>query len=120
MDHISIGVLDVARTKSFYERLLEPLGWACSGFRAGVFAGFKKSGSPALYFKQSSSISPAHLAFKAATPEQVAAFHRAALAAGGVDNGAPGPRPGSGSEYYAAFAFDLDGHNVEAVVGGVG
>lgn len=50
----------------------------------------------------------------------VEAFYRAALAAGGTDNGAPGPRPDYGAGYYAAFVLDADGHNVEAVVGGVG
>lgn len=59
-------------------------------------------------------------ALDAASREQVAAFHRAALDAGGRDNGAPGPRPSYGAAYVAAFAYDPDGHNVEAVVGGVG
>lgn len=120
MDHISIAVLDAARTKSFYEPVLLPLGWALAGFRPGVYVGFKKPGSPALYFNQSPDVARAHLAFKAESAEQVAAFHRACLAAGGLDNGKPGPRPDYGSDYYAAFAFDPDGHNVEAVVGGVG
>jgi catechol 2,3-dioxygenase-like lactoylglutathione lyase family enzyme len=120
MDHISIAVSDVARTKSFYELVLKPLGWDCSGFRAGVYVGFKKPGSPALYFNASAVVAPAHLAFKAESEEQVMAFHRAALDAGGTDNGGPGPRPAYGAGYYAAFALDADGHNVEAVLGGVG
>lgn len=79
MDHISIAVSDVPRTKSFYELVLKPLGWGCSGFRAGVYVGFKKPGSPALYFNASAVVAPAHLAFKAEREEQVMAFHRAAL-----------------------------------------
>ena len=119
MDHVSVPVTDVARTKSFYEAVLTPLGWTCSGFRADRYVGFKKRGSPALYFGATDRTVQVHLAFKADTEEQVKAFHRAALAAGGADNGSPGPRPGSGPTYYASFVLDPDGHNIEAVVGGV-
>jgi catechol 2,3-dioxygenase-like lactoylglutathione lyase family enzyme len=58
---------------------------------------------------------PVHLAFRAESRAQVRAFHEAALAAGGLDNGAAGLRPNCGPDYYAAFVFDPDGHNVEAV-----
>ena len=63
------------------------------GMRPGVYVGFKKPGSPALYFHVTEHVQAAHLAFKAASREHVAAFHRAPLDAGGRDNGAPGPRP---------------------------
>jgi len=119
MDHISVPVTDVARTKSFYEAALTALGWTCSGFREDMYVGFKKRGSPALYFRASKQIVQVHLAFRADTEEQVKAFHRAALDAGGTDNGTPGPRPSSGPAYYASFVLDPDGHNVEAVAGGV-
>jgi catechol 2,3-dioxygenase-like lactoylglutathione lyase family enzyme len=120
MDHISVPVADVTRTKAFYEAILMPLGWTCSGWRADYYVGFKKTGSPALYFQAAERTAKVHLAFKADSETKVQEFHRAALDAGGADNGQPGPRPGSGSSYYAAFALDPDGHNVEAVVGGVG
>lgn len=120
MDHISVPVRDAAKTRDFYEAALGALGWKCCGFREGVYVGFKKLGAPALYFKVSDTVSANHLAFKASTAEQVAEFHRAGLAAGGRDNGAPGPRPGYGKDYYAGFVYDPDGHNIEAVVGGVG
>lgn len=120
MDHISIPVSDAARTKAFYEPILSPLGWTCSGWRPDVFVGFKKPGSPALYFVVGTQVAPAHLAFKATTAEAVHAFHQAALSAGGTDNGGPGPRPDYGPAYYAAFVLDPDGHNIEAVLGGVG
>jgi len=120
MDHISVPVTDVARTKAFYEAILMPLGWICSGYRADVYVGFKKRGSPALYFGAADRTAQVHLAFKADSEEKVKEFHRAALDAGGADNGEPGPRPGYGPTYYAAFALDPDGHNVEAVLGGVG
>ncbi|KAF1015581.1 MAG: hypothetical protein GAK31_01056 [Stenotrophomonas maltophilia] len=56
-----------------------------------------------------------HLAFAAASHAAVDAFHAAAIATGGADNGAPGPRPDYGDSYYAAFVVDLDGHHIEAV-----
>jgi len=119
MDHIGIPICDSARTKAFYEPLLVPLGWTCSGWRPGIFAAFKKAGAPALYFTVAQHVAQTHLAFKAPTPLQVANFHRDALEAGGTDNGSPGPRPDYGPTYYAAFVLDPDGHNVEVVVGGV-
>lgn len=120
MDHISIPIADVTRTKTFYEKVLRPLGWLCSGFRDGVFVGFKKNGSAALYFHVAECTTPIHLAFKANSQEQVVEFHQFGLGAGGTDNGEPGPRPDYGAEYFAAFVLDPDGHNVEAVLGGVG
>lgn len=120
MDHITVPVTDVARTRAFYEAILTPLGWTCSGFRADFYVGFKKKGSPALYFRAAAQTAQVHLAFKADSEEKVEEFYRAALDAGGVDNGKPGPRPAYGASYYAAFALDPDGHNVEAVLGGVG
>ena len=111
---------DVTQTRDFYEAVLTPLGWACSGFRDGVYVGFKKPGSPALYFHVTDEVCPMHLAFKGSAVDQVAEFHRAGLVAGGHDNGPPGPRPDYGKDYYAAFVHDPDGHNVEVVVGGVG
>jgi catechol 2,3-dioxygenase-like lactoylglutathione lyase family enzyme len=119
MDHISIPVLDAERTRAFFSAALTPLGWRCRGFRAGVYVGFEKPGAPVLYFHVSDAVQPVHLAFCAADEAQVRAFYEAALTAGGEDNGAPGPRPDYGPDYYAAFVYDRDGHNVEAVVGGV-
>jgi catechol 2,3-dioxygenase-like lactoylglutathione lyase family enzyme len=77
MDHVSIPVTDVARTKAFYEAILMPLGWTCSGWRADVYVGFKKKGSPALYFGAAVRTAQVHLAFKADSEEQVKEFHRA-------------------------------------------
>lgn len=119
MDHIGIPISDATRTKDFYEQLLAPLGWTCSGWRPGSFAVFKKQGAPALYFTVAQHIAQTHLAFKAQTQLQVADFHRDALAVGATDNGSPGPRPDYGPSYYAAFVLDPDGHNVEVLVGGV-
>ena len=120
MDHISIPIADASRTKTFYEAILSALGWTCSGWRPGVFVGFKKPGSPALYFGVSDVVAPVHLAFMATSEEGVGRFHSFALELGGRDNGEPGPRPDFGKKYYAAFVLDPDGHNIEAVLGGVG
>lgn len=120
MDHISIPIADAERTKAFYTATLAPLGWTCSGWHPGRYVGFKKPGSPALYFAVSTKIGPAHLALKARNEDEVHDFFRIAIDSGGTDNGRPGPRPDYGAGYFAAFVLDPDGHNVEAVIGGVG
>jgi catechol 2,3-dioxygenase-like lactoylglutathione lyase family enzyme len=119
MDHISIPIRDTASTRAFYEACLEPLGWRLRGTRSGRYVGFDKGGSPVLYFGVSEAPSPVHLALVARDERAVRAFFEAALANGGKDNGPPGPRPDYGAGYYAAFVLDPDGHNIEAVVGGV-
>jgi catechol 2,3-dioxygenase-like lactoylglutathione lyase family enzyme len=119
MDHISIPIRDTTATRTFYEACLAPLGWGLRGIRDGRYVGFDKPGSPVLYFGVAEARSQVHLAFVANDEEAVRAFFEAALANGGTDNGPPGPRPDYGAQYYAAFVTDPDGHNVEAVVGGV-
>lgn len=98
--------------------MLGSLGWGCAGFRPGSYLAFK-AGSPALYFGESAQVAPSHLAFKAGSEDEVRKFFRLALESGGVDHGPPGPRPSYGKSYYAAFVLDPDGHNLEAVLGGV-
>ncbi len=120
MDHISIPVADAARTHDFYRQALAPLGWAVRGFRDGVYCAFHREGSFPVYFHVAERVAPVHLAFKAAAPDVVERWYAAACAAGGTDHGAPGPRPAYGPHYFAAFVLDPDGHNVEAVSGGVG
>ena len=119
MDHLSIPITDTTATRTFYEACLDPLGWRLRGTRNGRYVGFDKPGSPVLYFGVAEAPSQVHLAFVARDEDAVRAFFAAALANGGTDNGPPGPRPSYGAEYYAAFVLDPDGHNVEAVVGGV-
>jgi len=120
MDHIGIPISDATKSKRFYEQVLVPLGWTCTGWREGLFVAFKKRGAPALYFNVSTQIAQTHLAFKAQSRTQVANFHREAVSAGAIDNGPAGLRPDYGPDYYAAFVLDPDGHNVEVVSGGVG
>jgi catechol 2,3-dioxygenase-like lactoylglutathione lyase family enzyme len=115
LDHIGLAVRDFARSGTFFRRALAPLGiqtvlegegWAMLG----------KDGKPEFWFGvHGIPPGPIHIAFIAESREQVRAFHRAALASGGRDNGAPGIRAKYHPNYYGAFVFDPDGHNVEAV-----
>ena len=116
-DHLKYGVRDFQRSRSFYLAALAPLGvtdvreWPPSGAELS-----QPSGSVSLCLFESKEVTaPLHIAFVAHSREEVDAFHRAALAAGGKDNGRPGLRPQYSGQYYAAFALDPDGHNIEAV-----
>lgn len=121
LDHLGLPVSDYARSKAFYTRALAPLGAELvlevsaetTGDRA--HAGFGRDGHPVLWIGQAPVVCPMHLALTAGSRAAVDAFHRAALAAGGRDHGAPGLRPHYHPDYYAAFVLDPDGHNLEAV-----
>lgn len=111
--HTSLPVSDYRRSKAFYTAVLKPLGYS-NNMEFGDAAGFNDGRNTDFWIGRKDTVVAAHLAFEAKSAEQVRAFHKAALAAGGKDNGAPGYReywPG----YYAAFAYDPDGHNIEAV-----
>ena len=116
-DHVKFGGSDYAVSKAFFLKALEPLGvtvvteWPPNGVELSQP---NDTVSLCLYQTQER---PAHLhlAFKAESRQQVEAFHRAALQAGGKDNGAPGLRPHYHADYYAAFVIGPDGHNFEAV-----
>ncbi|MBX5442817.1 MAG: VOC family protein [Solirubrobacteraceae bacterium] len=118
IDHITLGVRDLARSRAFYLAALAPLGFEQIGeWREGMRE--VAIGPPGLDdFILSLDYEPGttHVAFAAEDREQVHAFHAAALAAGGRDNGPPGPRAQYSPGYYGAFVLDPDGHNVEAVV----
>lgn len=115
-DHVVFGVSDYAASKAFYLKSLEPLGVAVvlEG-PLGVEMSPPKSKSSLCLFPTEEKPAHLHLAFTAENRRQVDAFHRAALEAGGKDNGAPGLRPRYHANYYAAFVIDPDGHNVEVV-----
>jgi catechol 2,3-dioxygenase-like lactoylglutathione lyase family enzyme len=118
VDHVSVGVSDLARSREFYRRALTPLGFAEIGpWRDGareVAFGLDEAADFAI-----SSAYPAdcsvHVAFAADRRDQVDAFYQAAVTAGGRDNGPPGLRPEYAEDYYGAFVLDPDGHNIEAV-----
>ena len=118
IDHLTIGVSDLERSRRFYAAALEPLGFAEMGSwsdeRREIAFGLKGAEDFAISTEYPHG-SPVHVAFSADTREAVDSFHAAAVAAGGRDNGAPGPRPEYSERYYGAFVLDPDGHNVEAV-----
>jgi catechol 2,3-dioxygenase-like lactoylglutathione lyase family enzyme len=118
IDHLTIGVSDLARSREFYGRALVPLGFAeigpWSDEAREVAFGLEDADDFAISTEYQSGAA-VHVAFAADRREQVDAFHAAALAAGGQDNGAPGLRPEYSSEYYGAFVLDPDGNNIEAV-----
>ncbi len=121
LDHVGLEVSDFARSRDFYTAALEPLGIRLLMEPVEGAAGFGSETEigPKPYFWVNSRGRPAvvsvHVAFAAADAAMVDAFHAAALAAGGTDNGAPGPRAIYHPSYYGAFVLDPDGNNIEAV-----
>ena len=116
-DHVKFGVSDYAASKAFFLTALEPLGVAVGSEGSptyGVELCSKATASLCL-FQTAEKPAHLHVAFAAENRQQVEAFYRAALAAGGKDNGAPGLRPRYHANYYAAFVIGPDGHNIEAV-----
>jgi catechol 2,3-dioxygenase-like lactoylglutathione lyase family enzyme len=114
-DHLGLGVSDLAASKAFFLEALAPLGVVLV-MEGPYGVGMGRNNKPSLWLHDSSEKPSAlHLAFTADDRGQVEAFHRAALAAGGKDNGAPGLRPHYHPHYYGAFVIGPDGHNVEAV-----
>src|SRR5579871_2111763 len=122
IDHIGFPVSDYARAKAFYTQALAPLGYSLimevtQQDRPGEpAAGFGADGKPDFWIGGEGALNkPVHIAIQAKTRAMVDAFYRAAMAAGGKDNGPPGLRPQYHPNYYAAFVLDPDGHNIEAV-----
>lgn len=118
IDHLTIGVSDLDRSRAFYRAALAPLGFVELGpWREGVCEssfGTDEADDFAVSLEYPVN-GGGHVAFAAETREQVEEFYRAALAAGGRDNGAPGLRPEYSDGYYGAFVLDPDGYNIEAV-----
>ncbi|HEY7963281.1 MAG: VOC family protein [Steroidobacterales bacterium] len=111
--HTTLVVSDYRKSRAFFSRALAPLGYT-NNMEDGEAAGFNDGKNTDFWISSKAKVVPLHIAFEARSAEQVRAFHKAALAAGGRDNGKPGYRdywPG----YYAAFVLDPDGNNVEAV-----
>lgn len=117
IDHLGFGVSDYPAAKAFFLQALEPLGvGVVMEGPPGAGVGLGRAGHPTLWIHPTpQQPAPLHLAFSADTRAQVDAFYRAALAAGGRDNGAPGLRPHYHPHYYGAFVIGPDSHNVEAV-----
>jgi catechol 2,3-dioxygenase-like lactoylglutathione lyase family enzyme len=117
LDHVAIEVDDFDRSRAFYETALAPLGFEVVMEPMPQMAGFGTADKPWFWVvaRGRPTVHGVHLAFQANDRDAVDTFHAAGLAAGGTDNGAPGPRPIYHSSYYAAFVLDPDGNNVEAV-----
>ena len=115
LDHLSLRVSNYARSKRFFEQALAPLGYGVRMEFESSAAGFGAGDTPDFWIAPGHAPSPVHVAFVAADRATVDAFHRAAIVAGGRDNGAPGLRPQYDASYYGAFVLDPDGNNVEAV-----
>jgi catechol 2,3-dioxygenase-like lactoylglutathione lyase family enzyme len=123
IDHVSLGVKDLRRSRTFYDAVLRPLGlvrivdfgddrgsdYGAAPGSTGVEFTITREAGEGLPSQGS------HVCFRAPSREAVDAFHGAALAAGGRDDGAPGLRPQYHADYYGAFVLDLDGHRIEAV-----
>lgn len=116
-DHVKFGVSDFAASKAFFLKALEPLGVeiVSEGPPSYGIEMSPKGKASLCLFQTSEKPAHLHIAFAAQHRRQVDAFHRAAIAAGGRDNGAPGLRPHYHANYYAAFVIGPDGHNIEAV-----
>jgi catechol 2,3-dioxygenase-like lactoylglutathione lyase family enzyme len=115
IDHLSVRVSDYERSKEFFTRALAPLGYRLLFEHPISGAGFGRDFKPAFWIKQGPPSPVLHVAFGAGDRTAVAAFHQAAVEAGGRDNGGPGLRPEYHPDYFGAFVLDPDGHNVEAV-----
>ena len=121
IDHISIGISDIARTKRFYDAVLQPLGYRCLSEGADSL-GYGKDAVTLWILAVARPVPPdpasgLHICFAAPTRKSVQAFHAAALTGGGRDNGGPGLRADYGPDYYAAFVVDPDGYRIEAHCG---
>jgi catechol 2,3-dioxygenase-like lactoylglutathione lyase family enzyme len=121
INHVSIGVSDIAKAKAFYDAVLRPLGYTCLS-SGDTSLGYGKD-SVVLWISHTKSpvkadpASGLHFCFDAPNRGSVDAFHKAALASGGRDNGKPGLRADYGDNYYAAFVIDPEGYRLEAYCG---
>jgi catechol 2,3-dioxygenase-like lactoylglutathione lyase family enzyme len=116
LDHVTIGVSNIERSKRFYDTALKPLGIARLYADDDTFSGYGMNRKAFFWIGlRASVLGGVHVAFAAKDRATVDAFHAAAQSAGGRDNGAPGLRPHYHANYYGAFVFDPDGHNIEAV-----
>ena len=119
IDHVSVAVADLARSAAFYEAVLAPLGLVKLVTRERT-VGFGKS-YPEFWINLREGLVPQpdstgiHICLRTKSEDAVRAFHAAALAQGGADAGAPGPRPAAMTTYFGAFIFDHDGNKIEAV-----
>lgn len=118
IDHVTIRVKDLEKSRSFYEKVLATLGYEQNiGSKKEGYYGFGFGEDPILEISQATKVHPAHknvhIAFKAKTKNQIKEFYKVAIANGAKDHGKPGPRKNYTPTYYAAFVIDADGNNIE-------
>ncbi len=122
IDHTGVQISNPEKSRTFYEKALAPIGYKLmmeipKEYTDGkAVYGFGVPPKPDFWLSEGSPQKPhVHVAFRAENRKQVDEFYKAALAHGGKDNGAPGPRPHYHKDYYGAFVWDPDGHNIEVV-----
>lgn len=121
IDHIGINVSDIAKSKEFYKKALGALKYELlmelvpEVTKTTAVAGFGENKKPDFWISQDKVIAHSHVCFRARNRGKVDEFYKAAMAAGGIDNGKPGVREKYHPHYYGAFVLDPDGHNIEAV-----
>jgi catechol 2,3-dioxygenase-like lactoylglutathione lyase family enzyme len=121
IDHTGLKVSNPKTSRAFYDKALAPLGYRVmmeipKEHTGGIVVlGYGVPPKPDFWVSEGAPKDRVHLAFRAANRKQVDDFYAAALAAGGKDNGGPGPRPHYHEHYYGCFVLDPDGHNIEAV-----
>jgi len=116
LDHVTLGVSDIERSKQFYDKALRPLGIERLYAEGETAAGYGANRKAFFWISlREASQTGSHVAFATEDRETVDRFHQAALSAGGRDNGPPGLRPHYHENYYGAFVLDPDGHNIEVV-----
>ncbi|MCR9277028.1 MAG: VOC family protein [Pseudomonadaceae bacterium] len=122
LDHVTIAVRDLQGSKRFFERAFQPLGYRVAFGEEGVFWAFDVGEGTLFEIREAGeneTVTRCHVAFRVGKEQQVRAFHDAAIAAGGTDNGGAGLRPNYSEHYFACFVLDPDGHNIEAVCHGM-
>ncbi|NTJ64515.1 VOC family protein [Agrobacterium rhizogenes] len=116
LDHVTIGVRDLERSKIFYDTILRAIGIERLYAEGESFAGYGIGQKAFFWIGQRDALQTGtHIAFAASNRKIVDEFYRVGIIAGGTDNGAPGLRPHYHQNYYGAFILDPDGHNIEAV-----
>ncbi len=116
IDHVTIGVSDIERSKAFYDETLKSIGIERLYAEGDSFAGYGANNKAFFWIgSKTTGVIGVHIAFTVDTRSAVDRFHASGLSAGGRDNGFPGLRPHYHASYYGAFVLDPDGHNIEAV-----
>ena len=118
IDHVTIKVKDLSKSRVFYTKVFESLGFQWSFGEEGVFDAFELDQGclfEIAQYQSSTEITSSHIAFRTPSREHVDAFYKAAMETGAKNNGRPGTRPNYTESYYACFVLDPDGHNIEAM-----